>query len=92
MSPKPYPSLILVGLLVCIFLGIFNKAAHAQSIHTQGQTVGILIAIAAIRVEMGIGDYFLARRAPSITGCATSCPGGMTLEDDVGQTGKASAL
>jgi hypothetical protein len=82
MSSKPYRRLVLLGLLVCISLGIFNKPAQAQSVPTQGQAIGILVVIVAIGAGIGIAIYALARKAPSITGCAASGPGGMIIEDE----------
>lgn len=82
MSSKPFRRLVLVALLVCVSLGIFIKPAQAQLAPTQGQAIGILVIIVAIGAGIGIGIYALANKSPSITGCAASGPGGMTLEDE----------
>lgn len=84
MSSNPYRQPVLVLVLVCLSLGAVTKPAQSQYDigPTQGQAIGILVAIAAIGAGIGVGIYFLARRPPSITGCAAAGPGGMTLQDE----------
>jgi hypothetical protein len=47
-----------------------------------GQVAAIGVGIAAIGAAIGVGVYFLVRKSPSITGCATPGSDGLTLRNE----------
>ena len=55
--------------------------AQAQG-PTKGQAVGIVVIIVAVGAAIGVGAYFLIRKAPSITGCAVTSPNGLSLQNE----------
>lgn len=73
---------IVLVLLLCLSMGFYTQPAEAQSPISQGQAVGILVAIVAIGAAIGVGVYFLVRRPPSLTGCAVQGSSGLTLENE----------
>ena len=47
-----------------------------------GQVAAIGVGVAAIGAAIGVGIYFLVRKPPSITGCATPGSDGLTLRNE----------
>jgi len=47
-----------------------------------GEIVGALVGIAAVGAGIGIGIYFVVKHNHSVTGCAASIAGGMTLRTE----------
>jgi hypothetical protein len=72
----------ITTLFLCVTLLLVPRPARADGFVSSGQVAGIAIAIAAIGAAIGVGIYFLVRQPPSITGCATSSPDGLTLHNE----------
>ena len=77
---------------VCVLLAPADVPVLAQKHETQppqlftgsigpstGEIVGALVGIAAVGAGIGIGIYFVVKHNHSVTGCAASTAGGMTL-------------
>lgn len=60
----------LAALLVFSLLLFTAKPAHADSL--QNAAIAAAVGIAAVGAAIGVGIYYVARRAPSITGCVAS--------------------
>ena len=71
----------LTALLLCIALLLTPKPAKADII-SGGQVAAIGVGVAAIGAAIGVGIYFLVRKPPSITGCATPGSDGLTLRNE----------
>jgi hypothetical protein len=71
----------LTALLLCAALLLTPKPAKAD-ILSSGQVAAIGVGIAAIGAAIGVGIYFLVRKPPSITGCATQGADGLTLRNE----------
>lgn len=70
----------LAIVLVCILLVTATKPAIAENQIVSNTDVAlIVVAIVAIGAGIGIGIYILARKSPSLTGCANSSPNGIQL-------------
>jgi hypothetical protein len=79
---------ILAGLLVLIALALDCRPAEAQFFPStgprlsKGDAAAIIIGIAAVAAVITVGVVYAVRHKPSITGCAVSGPGGLTLENE----------
>jgi hypothetical protein len=70
----------LAIVLVCVLLVTTTKPAMADDQIVSNTDVALIVAaIVAIGAGIGIGIYILARKAPSLTGCATSSADGLQL-------------
>jgi hypothetical protein len=70
----------ITTILLCVTLLLIPKPARADDkIVSNGEIAGVIVAIVAVGVAVGIGVYFLVRKPPSITGCAASGSEGLTL-------------
>ena len=72
----------LIILLLCVSLLVVTVPAQAQYSPTGGQAIGIVVIVVAIGAAIGVGTYFLIRKAPSITGCAVTSPNGLSLQNE----------
>ena len=72
----------LIILLLCVSLLAVTVPAQAQIGPTGGQVTGVVVAIVAVGAAIGVGAYFLIRKAPSITGCADASPNGLSLQNE----------
>jgi hypothetical protein len=70
---------VLVQLL-CVSLLIAPPQARADTLKTDA--VLIVVGIALISTAIGIGIYYVARRNPTIKGCAVSGSGGVSLQNE----------
>ena len=72
-------ALIIAVLLAC-------RPAEAQFTGpigpSNGEVVGILIAMIAVTAAITVGVVYAIRHQPSLRGCAISGPGGLTLENE----------
>lgn len=73
------------ALVLCVCLLLLPRPAKADIGISQGQVIGIGVAIAAIGAAIGVGVYFLVRKPPSVTGCVSSGPNGLTLRNESDQ-------
>ncbi|HEX4019892.1 MAG TPA: hypothetical protein VHX63_02005 [Acidobacteriaceae bacterium] len=70
----------LIVLLLCVFCLATAKTAKADVGYTSdGKAAGVIIAIVAVGVLIGVGVYFAVRHGHSLKGCASSGPGGMQI-------------
>jgi hypothetical protein len=71
-------------LLLCASLLLLSSKPASASIPTKGQVVLIFVGVAAIGAAIGVGIYLTARRAgtSSITGCAISSGGSLSLQHE----------
>jgi hypothetical protein len=79
----------LTVLLLCTSLLLLAKPSEAQigGISgpigiSKGQATGIIVGIVAVGVAIGIGIYLIVRKGPSLTGCAASNAGGLSLQNE----------
>lgn len=49
---------------------------------SKGEVAGVIAGIVAVGIGIGVGVYFLARRPPSVTGCAVSSQSGTELQNE----------
>lgn len=68
----------LTTILLCASLLLLPKSANADELKNDAIKAGV--AIGLVGAAIGVGIYYLVRRAPSITGCAVSSPGGLSPE------------
>jgi hypothetical protein len=69
-------------VLVCVsLLAAAPMPAKADKIVSNGEIVGGIVGIAAAGVVIGVGAYYLLRKA-SITGCAVSDQNGLELRNE----------
>ena len=59
-----------------------HPASSFQIGPTSGQVVGALVGIAGVGAAIGIGVYYAARHHRNLTGCASSGPDGLQLENE----------
>ena len=67
--------------LVCVSLLATTQPVRADKIVSNGEIAGAIVGIAAAGVVIGIGAYYLLRKA-SITGCAVSNQNGLELRNE----------
>jgi hypothetical protein len=73
----------LAIVLVCVLLVTTTKPAMAQGKIVSNTDVALIVAaIVAIGAGIGIGIYILARKSPSLTGCASSGANGIQLMNE----------
>jgi len=70
----------LTTILLCASLLLLPKSANADELKNDAIKAGV--AIGFVGAAIGVGIYYLVRRAPSITGCAVSSPGGLSLQNE----------
>jgi hypothetical protein len=71
-------------VLVGVSLFALPAPVKAQKIVSNGEIAGAIVGIAAAGVVIGIGTYYLLRKA-SITGCAVSNQNGLELRNESDQ-------
>lgn len=71
-------------LLLCASLFFANRSAEAQGV-SSGQAAAIFGGIVAVSAAVGVGIYYVARRAPRITGCVASDANGLQLRSETDQ-------
>ena len=69
--------------IVLVGVSLFASPApvKAQKIVSNGEIAGAIVGIAAAGVVIGVGTYYLLRKA-SITGCAVSNQNGLELRNE----------
>jgi hypothetical protein len=85
-------------VLMCASLLAAPVPVKAQKIVSNGEIAGAIVGIAAAGVAIGVGAYYLLRKA-SITGCAVSNQNGLELRNEsdrqtymlIGDTGDIKA-
>jgi hypothetical protein len=68
-------------VLVCASLLAAPMPVKADKIVSNGEIAGAIVGIAAAGVGIGVGAYYLLRKA-SITGCAVSDQNGLELRNE----------
>lgn len=71
-------------VLACATFFAAPMRVKAQKIVSNGEIVGAIVGIAAAGVAIGVGTYYLVRKA-SITGCAVSSRNDIELRNDIDQ-------
>jgi hypothetical protein len=73
----------LTTVLLCTSLLLLSSRPASAGIPTKGQVVLIFVGVAAIGAAIGVGIYFAVHRnATSITGCAISGGGSLSLQHE----------
>jgi hypothetical protein len=90
----------VVALLVCVS-ALFSAKSAAAQLGTIGpsnaEVVGVIVAIVAVGVAIGVTAVLVVRHHPTLTGCVAAAPDGVTLNNESDQavftlTGNTSAL
>ena len=63
--------------LLCVCLVTINPPAKADTL--KNAVIAVFVGVAVGGAAIGVGIYFLVRRPPSLTGCATTGSGGLSL-------------
>lgn len=73
----------LTIVVLCVCLLTVNKPAKADSL--QNAAIAAAVGIAVAGAAIGVGIYFLVRRPPSLTGCASTTANGLSLLNEADQ-------